>query len=143
MSFLQRLTQAFAPPPRAGLDRHLAMAVLLLEIAGADFKRSPEELGLIRQQLAVGLKLDEGTTEALLTRALDRADAAISLHEFVSVLNEELDAGAKRELLRWLWQVALADGRIEPHEEARIRLLADLLFVPHAEFVQTRLQAGG
>lgn len=142
MSFLRRLSQAFTPPPRAGLDRHLAMAVLLLEIAGADFSRSPEELALIRQQLLSGLRLDADGAEALLTRALDRSESAISMHEFVAVLNEELDAAGKRELLGWLWQVALADGRIEPHEEARIRLLAELLFIPHADFVQTRLAAG-
>ncbi|SEQ19465.1 Uncharacterized conserved protein, tellurite resistance protein B (TerB) family [Solimonas aquatica] len=142
MSFLRRLTQAFAPPPRAGLDRHLAMAVLLLEIAAADFSRSEEELGLIRKQLLTGLQLDASSAEALLSRALDRSDAAISMHEFVALLNEELDAAGKRELLSWLWQVALADGRLAPHEEGRIRQLADLLFIPHADFVQTRLAAG-
>lgn len=143
MSLLRKLTRAFAPPPRAVVDLQLAMAVLLLEIAGADFQRSAEELEQIRRQLVDGLGLDAAAAETLLARAQDRVDTAISLHEFVARLNAELDAQGKRELLAWLWQVALADGRIEPYEEARIRQLAELLFIPHADFVQTRLAAGG
>ena len=143
MSLLQKLTAAFAPPPKTAVDRHLAMAVLLLETARADFERSPAELDTIRQQLGAAFGLDAAQTEALLTRAAESAGAAVSLHEFVSTLNTELDADGKRELLGWLWQVALADGRIEPREESLIRQLADLLFVPHADFVRTRIAAGG
>lgn len=144
MSFLRKLSAALAAPtPRPEVDRHLAMAVLLLETARADFERSADELALIRAQLSRGLGLDAAQTEALLARAADQAGAAVSLHEFVSALNRELDADGKRELLGWLWQVALADGRIEPREEALIRQLAELLFVPHADFVRTRLVATG
>nr|WP_245586186.1 TerB family tellurite resistance protein [Solimonas soli] len=140
---LRKLTAALAPQPKAALDRHLAMAVLLLETARADFERSPAELQLIREQLGRAFQLDAAQTEALLARASESAGAAVSLHEFVSALNAELDADGKRELLGWLWQVALADGRIEPREEGLIRQLAELLFVPHADFVRTRLAAGG
>ncbi|MFT4047465.1 MAG: TerB family tellurite resistance protein [Solimonas sp.] len=143
MSLLQKLSTAFAPPPKASVDRHLAMAVLLLETARADFERSPEELQLIRAQLGRSFGLDAAQTDALIARALDSAGAAVSLHEFVAALNDELDADGKRELLGWLWQVALADGRVEPREEGLIRQLADLLFVPHADFVRARIAAGG
>src|SRR3546814_3146326 len=77
---------------------------LLLETARADFERGPDELELIREQLAHGLKLDAAQTEALIARATDSAGTAVSLHEFVAVLNHELDADGKRELLAWLWQ---------------------------------------
>lgn len=144
MSFLRKLTAALSTPqPKAAVDRHLAMAVLLLETARADFERSPDELKLIRRQLAHGLNLDEMQTEALIARAADSAGTAVSLHEFVTALNQELDADGKRELLVWLWQVALADGHIEPREEALIRQLADLLFVPHEDFIKARIAAVG
>src|SRR3546814_12800904 len=85
------------PAPKAAVDRHLAMAVLRLETARADFERGPDELELIREQLAHGLKLDAAQTEALIARATDSAGTAVSLHEFVAVLNHELDADGKRE----------------------------------------------
>jgi uncharacterized tellurite resistance protein B-like protein len=143
MSLLRKLTAAFAPPPKTTVDRHLAMAVLLLETARADFERSPAELRLIRDQLGKAFALDDAQAEALLARALESAGSAVSLHQFIATLNAELDADGKRELLVWLWQVALADGRIEPREEGLIRQLADLLFVPHSDFVRTRMTAGG
>ncbi|WP_051277891.1 TerB family tellurite resistance protein [Solimonas flava] len=143
MSLLHKLTAAFSPPPKTVPDRSLAMAVLLLETARADFERSPEELALIRTQLADSLGLDAAQTDALIQRALDSAGTAVSLHDFVSTLNAELDVDGKRQLLGWLWRVALADGRVEPREEALIRQLADLLFVPHADFVRARIAAGG
>jgi uncharacterized tellurite resistance protein B-like protein len=40
-----------------------------------------------------------------------------------------------------LWRLAWADGRVDPQEEALIRRLADLLFVPHGVFVQEKLKA--
>jgi uncharacterized tellurite resistance protein B-like protein len=143
MSFLSKLAASLTPPPKAAIDRHLAMAVLLLETARADFERSPEELALIREQLARGLGLDAAQADALIERASASAGSAVSLHGFVTALNSELDADGKRELLLWLWQVALVDGHIEPREEGLIRQLADLLFVPHADFVRTRLAAAG
>ncbi len=144
MSFLRKLSAALtAQPSKPAIDRHLAMAVLLLETARADFERSPQELTLIREQLAHAFGLEAAEADALIRRAADSAGAAVSLHDFVAALNAELDTAGKRELLVWLWQVALADGRIEPREEALIRQLADLLFVPHADFVRTRLAAAG
>jgi len=144
MSFFRKLTAALAPASSGhAVDRQLAITVLLLEVARADFQRSDEELALIRQQLISQLQLDAAAADELLSRASEQADAAISLHEFVSRLNAELDAGGKRELIRSLWQVAMADGRIEPHEEAMIRQIAELLFVPHSDFVQTRLAVCG
>src|SRR3546814_15494462 len=74
MSFLRKLSASLSTPaPKAAVDRHLAMAVLLLETARADFERGPDELELIREQLAHGLKLDAAQTEALIARATDSA----------------------------------------------------------------------
>lgn len=142
MSLLRKLGLAAAPPRRTA-DRHLAMAVLLLEVAGADFERSEAELATIRETLArqFGLRGDEAA--ALVERAHQRARRSVSLHEFVGDLNAELDADGKRELLGWLWQVAHSDGELAPREEALIRQLADLLFLPHETFIRTRLAASG
>src|SRR3546814_12347191 len=113
MSFLRKLSASLSTPaPKAAVDRHLAMAVLLLETARADFERGPDELELIREQLAHGLKLDAAQTEALIARATYSAGTAVSLHEFVAVLNHALDDDGKRELLASLWQVAFAAGPI-------------------------------
>lgn len=142
MSLLRRLATAFAAPAATPVDRQLAVAVLLLEAARADFARDAVELAVIREQLKRSTGLGDAELQALLQRAHDSAAAAVSLHDYVSALNRDLDAAGKRELLLGLWQVALADGRIEPREESLIRQLAELLLMPHAEFVRARHEAG-
>lgn len=87
---------------------------------------------------ALGLTRDEAAQ--LVDQAFSRSRQTVSLHGFLDTLNRELDADGKRQLLEWLWRVAFADGRVDPQEEARIRQLADLLFLPHAEFVRLRLK---
>lgn len=129
-----------APDP---LRHHLAMAVLLAETARADFSEQGAERETMRELLSSTLALQPAEAATLVDRAFDRARSAISLHEFLSTLNAELDAGGKIRLLEWLWRVAYADGRLDPHEEARIRQLCDWLFVPHSDFIRTKLKIGG
>jgi uncharacterized tellurite resistance protein B-like protein len=82
MSFLRKLSAALtAQPSKPAIDRHLAMAVLLLETARADFERSPQELTLIREQLAHAFGLEAAEADALIRRAADSAGAAVSLHD--------------------------------------------------------------
>ncbi len=122
------------------MRRHLAMAVLLVEAARADFDDHAAERRTMCDRLVSSLRLDRADAEALVDRAFAQSHAAVSLHEFLRVLNTELDAPAKVDLLESLWRVAYADGRVDPLEESRIRQLADLLFIPHSDFVRLRLK---
>ena len=65
----------------------------------------------------------------------------MSLHDYVQTLNQSLDAAGKRRLIAMLWQVALADGRIDKYEEHLLRRLVDLLYIPMADYVQAREDA--
>ncbi|HKY92360.1 MAG TPA: TerB family tellurite resistance protein [Nevskiaceae bacterium] len=135
--WLERIERAEGPakPP----PRHLAVAVLLVECARADFDRSPLEVGAVRDALAGHFGLSADDVDALVRDAGTEAERSVSLHGYVARLNGELDPDAKRGIVGLLWRVAWADGRIDPHEEALIRRLADLLYVPHAQFVQEKL----
>lgn len=132
-----------ADAPRADPDaaRQLAAAVLLLEVARADYEHQPAERAALRAGLVRELGVAEGEVDALLRRAEARAQESVSLFEFVQTLNRELDAGRKRDLMRLLWGVAHADGRVDPHEEHLLRRLADLLYLSHADFIRGKLDA--
>lgn len=139
-----KLTRLFRASPAGNTDepahRHLAMAVLLVETARADFADQSEERAVMRDALVDALGLTRDEAAQLVDQAFSRSRQTVSLHGFLDTLNRELDADGKRQLLEWLWRVAFADGRVDPQEEARIRQLADLLFLPHAEFVRLRLK---
>ncbi len=47
----------------------------------------------------------------------------------------------KRQLLRDLWAVAYADGKLDQYEESQLRKIAELLHVPHTQFIQSKLVA--
>ncbi|MFC4253724.1 TerB family tellurite resistance protein [Sinimarinibacterium flocculans] len=122
------------------VHRHLAMAVLLVETARADFADQGEERDVMRRALVDALGLNPDEAAELVDSAFSHSREAVSLHGFLDTLNRELDADGKRQLLEWLWRVAFADGRVDPQEEARVRQLAELLFLPHSEFVRMRLK---
>ena len=46
-------------------------------------------------------------------------------------------------LVKMLWDVAYADGQLDPYEEHTIRKLAERLHVPHREFIMTKHEASG
>ncbi|GAB2658529.1 tellurite resistance TerB family protein [Vibrio panuliri] len=119
-------------------DPNLAIACLLCEVAGADHQVDPQE-ALAKQQL-VGrlLNLDASQTEALLSRAETQAKQAASLYEFTSQLRE-LSQETRYDLIKAMWEVAHADGEIDPLEDAVIRKTAELLYVDHSEFIRAKL----
>lgn len=119
----------------------IARAVLLLECARADFDHAPVEINAVRDALAAQLGLSVPEVDRLIEQAQDSSEQAVSLHGPIARLNRELSPEAKRELMGWLWRVACADGRIDPHEEHLLRKLADLMHLGHAEYIRSKLLA--
>jgi uncharacterized tellurite resistance protein B-like protein len=118
-----------------------AAAVLLLEIARADYDHQPAERAALRAGLSREFGVPEAELDALLAQAETKAQESVSLFEFVQVLNRTQSAQDKARLVELLWDVAHADGKVDPHEEHLLRRVADLLHVPHAEFIRGKLAA--
>lgn len=138
----QKLLRHFeSPPVDEPARQRLAMAVLLLECARADFERSDTEMAVVRDALRGYLSLDDAALDRLLAEAGEQARHAVSLHEFVQRLNAGMQPSDKLELIAMLWRVVYADGRLDAHEEHLLRRLADLLYIPHADYIATKLQA--
>ena len=133
------LRDRFATPQAQ--DDHapeLAIAALLVEVSRADRTVSAEEGDLIRGVLERHYAASRAAAEALLQRAHAAATDAVSTFEFTRVLNTTLSAAEKLWVIERLWEVAWADGQVERYEEALVRKVADLLYVPHADLVAAR-----
>ena len=140
----RRLTELLAgwreaAPAAAPLD--LAMIALLLEIGRADHEVAAVEQQRILATATRVFGLDEPTAAALVARAAQRVETSISLDEFTGVLNQECSLADKRRCLIALWQVALADGRLDRFEEFYLRKICDLLYLSHQFFIQAKLAA--
>lgn len=118
-----------------------AAAVLLLEMAVTDHGGDAEERRVIEDAIRNHFGLPEGELDALIGEAERLRDDAVSLHEYTHRLRGGLSVDQRGELVEWLWRVAWADGELGRHEEHLVRRLADLLGVPHREFIRRKLSA--
>ncbi|NVD06887.1 hypothetical protein FCU94_08170 [Vibrio sp. JPW-9-11-11] len=121
-------------------DPNLAIACLLCEVAGADHQVDQQERDAKRHLIQKLLELDSGQAEALLARAQRASQESTSLYDFTSQLRT-LTPEARFQLVQAMWQVANADGNIDPLEDAVIRKSAELLYVDHSEFIRAKLSA--
>ncbi|WFB47074.1 TerB family tellurite resistance protein [Vibrio coralliilyticus] len=123
----------------AGTDPNLAIACLLCEVAGADHQINQTETEAKLQLLTRLLNLSNEEAIALLDRAEVKSKESASLYEFTSQLRE-LSQETRFDLIKAMWEVAHADGEIDPLEDAVIRKTAELLYVDHSEFIRAKLQ---
>jgi len=140
---LQDLFGAFEQPAETPelYRQHLAIAILLLEVAKSDHQLQRPELDRLLNVLERQWALSGDEAKALLQEAIEEVDAHVSLHEHLKVINSRLDSQQRRVLIRNLWEIACADGEIHHWEEHLIRRLAGLMGVPHKDFILSRNQA--
>lgn len=121
------------------LTIELATAALLSEIIRADRHADERELKAYRAMLDARFSLTDEQVEALMEDGRETAEEAVDMVQFTKVLNERCDNEEKRAILKSLWEVAYADKEIAPIEEHTIRRIADLLHMPHSQFIKTKL----
>ncbi len=118
----------------------LAAAALLLEVSRADFDIQQEELVEIGDALRNHFNFSRPETDELMTLAVEQNEQHISIHPFVQLINEHFSAQQKTRIIEDMWRVAYADRKLDKFEEYQIRKIADLLYVPHSEFIRTKLR---
>lgn len=117
----------------------LATAVLLYEVMRADHKFEQLEQDSFRKQLDKHFSLSEIELETLCQLSQSKADGAADYQQFTRVINDIYDLKEKRAVLDSLWTVAYADHELSPDEDYTIRKIADLLYIPHSQFIQSKL----
>ena len=121
----------------------LAAAVLLIELSLADFSRDDEENAAMTKALKQTFALDDARIKELISLAEDANRQATSLYQFTQLINQHYDDNQKYRLIEMLWQVAMADGEISKYEDHLIRKIAELIYVPHREFIRAKLAVLG
>ena len=125
----------------ADLEAHalpLAVAALLYEISRADHEVDESERHAMCHAVATVCDVEEAEIESLLESADEAVEEAVSLYDFTSVVNEQLDRDKKYDLLCMLWRIAYADGRVDHYEEYYVRKIADLLHLSQRDFIRAK-----
>jgi len=129
-------------PNKAGesLEQRLQIATvaLLLETARADFDVHDSELLTVARHAQKFFGLNDSETSELVALAEQEAGNATSYYEFTSLINGEFTEKDKIHIIELMWQVAYADKELEKYEEALIRKIAELLYVPHSAFIAAK-----
>ncbi|WP_320823964.1 TerB family tellurite resistance protein [Reinekea sp.] len=116
-------------------------AVLLIEVMLADNEVDRRERDCISQILAQRTGDSAAAVDACIDLALERRHASSDLFQFTTVLNDQWSEQQRYQLVVDLWRVAYADGRLDKHEDHRIRRVADLLHLHHSHFIRAKAAA--
>jgi uncharacterized tellurite resistance protein B-like protein len=129
------------PDMEVGPDQHglqLATAALMFEMLRADNDEHPDERHALERALQKSFALSESETRQLAQLAEREADESVSLYQFTGLINRHFTPNEKIRVVEMLWQVAYADGSLDRYEEALVRKVAELIYVPHREFMQAK-----
>jgi uncharacterized tellurite resistance protein B-like protein len=119
-----------------------AAAALLLEMtyleddANLDRQGPGHDLAAEVVRERFGLPPDE--TSALLECAEAERKEATDYFQFTRLVNNKFSPEQKIALIESLWRVAYADDRLTVMEEYLVRKVAELIYVPHAAFINAK-----
>jgi len=107
----------------------VAVAALMVHAAAMDDTFDETERHMIERLLGERFKLAPDAVKTLLAAAETRAEDSSQLYPFIRLAVEKLDERGRVQLVEMLWEVAYADGVLNPDEDALLRRVAGLLYV--------------
>ncbi|MGX0902931.1 putative tellurite resistance protein B-like protein [Roseovarius sp. MBR-79] len=138
--FLTRLL-APAPDPLPDADARLALSALMVRLARSDGHYDADERARITAIIAERYGLDAAQAEALRADAEALEAEAPDTVRFTRAIKDAVPYEARAAVIEALWQVALADGTREAHEDSLMRLVASLLGLTDQESARARQKA--
>ena len=118
----------------------LATAALLIETMRADAKISKDERRTVTKIIQSKFKLTDEEVSALLQLAEEEIWKSSGYYEFISLINKGITYEQKLKVIEHMWEVAFADADLDKHEEHMVRKIANLIYVSHKDFIQTKLR---
>jgi uncharacterized tellurite resistance protein B-like protein len=131
-------------PEQGRDDRHaiaLATAALLVEVVRMDggIDAAEREVALVAVRTKFGLSAEEADT--IVRLAEQEAREAHDYFQFTSLLNKHFSPEQKVRVIEHMWEVAYADAHLSAWEQHLVRKIAELLYVPHADYITAKLRA--
>ncbi|WP_456269561.1 TerB family tellurite resistance protein [Kushneria sp. AK178] len=138
--FLERMSGRAPGEQDHEMTLELAVAALMCEVMRADGDMKATEQQTLRDMLRRRFDLDDDAVETLVGMAHQQVEDSVDHYQFVRLIREEYGYDQRVALIGRLWRVAWADGELDPLEEARVRKIAELLYVDHADFIMQKLE---
>lgn len=118
-----------ARPRLVGADARLALGALLVRIARADGHYDSAEAVRITQVLGTRYGLSDAEAVKLRGACEEAEREAPDTVRFTRAIKDTVPYEDRKSVVRALWQIALADGVRDDHEDALVRMVAPMLGV--------------
>ncbi|WP_428609442.1 TerB family tellurite resistance protein [Sedimenticola sp.] len=144
---IKRFFETHLAPESSAMERdpqhalQLAVAVLLFEVAESDYRQHPDEKRALLAAVRSHFQLSTTEADELLALAETEHADATDYFQFTRLINQHYSPPQKVQLVEALWQVAFSDQQLHHYEEHVIRRLAELLYVPHDDFIAAKHRA--
>lgn len=119
----------------------MATAVLMTEVARADYEYDESEFDLLLNLVTRHFQISPEEAGALANKAGETAEDYVSLHSFTQLLNKNLSEREKEHIVSLLWQIAYADGRLDKYEDSLVLKISDLLYVRRGRVMRLKHEA--
>jgi len=131
------------PEKEGGIETPLkniqkASAALLIETMLSDNLIDKKEQESVKALLTKTFDLSTEECDELFSLAQNEIADSTSLYEFTGQVNLYFSADDKFELIKHMWHVALIDNVLDKYEESLIRQVADLIYLPHSQFIKAK-----
>lgn len=135
--FLKRLTSP-CPAPLTDTDARLALAALLVRVARADHDYAPDEIARIDRILSTRYDLSDQDAQTLRAEAETLESEAPDTVRFTRAIKDAVAYEDRLGVIEALWSVVLVDGARDDHEDALLRMVANLLGVSDPDSARAR-----
>ena len=137
-NFFKKNIPVKATKDQPSFEIELTAAVLAYEIARSDGDIGNEELVLLMEEIkAISKKVGKDQNDILKIIEIYSKDS-VSFFEFVEDINSNYSKDEKHSLLKFMWEIAYADGRLDVNEAKLIRRLADLIKIKDIEVLKLK-----
>ncbi len=116
----------------------VAAAALMVHAMRIDDAVHPEERVRIKAVLQDRFEIDGSELDTLIEKASTEDDDAVDLYRFTKVLTANLDQPGRQQIIRMLWEIVNADGKIDEFESNLVWRVAGLLGVSREDRIRLR-----
>ena len=116
----------------------LTASVLAYEIARSDGEIDDNELEVLMEEIKVISKKVHKDEDEILEIIEKYSKDSVSFYEFIEDINNDYSKDEKLSLLKFMWRIAYADGKLDVDEERLIRRLADLIKIKDMDVLKLK-----
>ncbi|MFN3350413.1 TerB family tellurite resistance protein [Pseudorhodoplanes sp.] len=124
-------------------DYRLAAAALLIHVMTIDGQETGAEHEKLRVLLKKQFELGDEAVAELIEAAAAADREAVDLYGFTSLINRAMDEDGRRRIVRMMWEMVYADGRVNEFEDNVVWRASDLLGISQRDRVEMKRDVAG